>query len=106
MKNLNPVLRDIMIERVKQDDKWSEQNHAPEWWMQILMEEVGEAAKALLEASFSVSGKQLKAEPAWLIDYRKELVQVAAVAIAAIESFDRSQNELAQASRRRNRHYG
>lgn len=72
----------IELERFRQEDKWGEQNHSPEWWMQILMEEVGEAAKALLEAKF---GDHM------LVIYREEMIQVAAVAVAAIESYDRNE---------------
>jgi len=75
------ILGDILLERVKQDRKWGIQNHNPEWWMQILMEEVGEAARALLEGHFGAESAHT---------YREEMIQVAAVAIAAIESFDRN----------------
>jgi hypothetical protein len=50
--------------------------------MLILGEEVGEAQKAALEASWGGGST-------WG-DYRAELVQVAAVALAAIESLDRN----------------
>ena len=73
----------IEIERFRQEDKWGEQNHSPEWWMQILMEEVGEVAKALLEAKFGHQGS--------LVKYRKEMIHVAAVAVAAIESYNRNE---------------
>ena len=39
----------IHDERLKQEEKWGPQKHQPEKWMVILMEEVGEAAKAILE---------------------------------------------------------
>ena len=71
---------EVSHERMRQDKKWGEQNHRPEWWMQILMEEVGEAAQALLNAKFV----NATYEP-----YRKEMVQIAAVAVAAIQSYDR-----------------
>jgi NTP pyrophosphatase (non-canonical NTP hydrolase) len=76
------VGNEILAERRRQDKKWGEQNHRPEWWMQILMEEVGEAAQALLNAQFNPNGTYEV--------YRKEMIQVAAVALAAIESFDRN----------------
>jgi hypothetical protein len=74
------VLRDVIEEREKQDKKWGEQNHAPAVWQNILMEEVGAASKAVLDYVFGSGSVE---------DYRAEMVQVAAVAIAAIESFDR-----------------
>ena len=46
--------------------------------MVILTEEVGEVARAIYEADDPGAGE----------DYRAELVQVAAVAVAAIESYD------------------
>lgn len=69
------VLGDVAIELFRQDCKWGEQNHAPEKWITILTEEVGESAKAALEENPD--------------EYRKELIQVAAVAVAAIECLDR-----------------
>lgn len=39
----------IQIERDNQDKKWGPQHHSDEKWLTILMEEVGEAAKAVLE---------------------------------------------------------
>lgn len=72
---LSAAVRDVLGERDVQDVKWGEQNHTPATWNLILGEEVGEACKAALEQ-----------EPN---DYRFEMVQVAAVAIAAIESHDR-----------------
>lgn len=36
-------------ERVSQDNKWGEQTHSGHAWMSILMEEVGELAKAINE---------------------------------------------------------
>ena len=82
----NPLL-EVLAERKKQDEKWGIQNHMPEIWMLILGEEVGEAQRAVLEA-ICPNGNKLDGE--WLKEYRKELIQVAAVAIAAIESLDRN----------------
>ena len=39
----------IEIEREAQDEKWGEQHHSDEKWLAILLEELGEAAKAVLE---------------------------------------------------------
>ncbi len=67
------VLQAIQDERDRQDAKWGANRYlAQETWLTILMEEVGEAAKAALEDD---SG-----------GYAEELVQVAAVAVAALES--------------------
>lgn len=69
------VLSEILNERLNQDAEWGQQNHSPDHWLSILMEEVGEMAKENLERNGD--------------KYREELVQVAAVAVAMIESYDR-----------------
>jgi len=74
------VLTEIDTERENQDEKWGQQNHHPQMWLNILMEEVGETSRAMMDAHFRKDDWD---------DYRKEMVQVAAVAVAAIESFDR-----------------
>lgn len=79
------ALQEVLAERLRQDAKWGEQNHKPEWWLAILGEEYGEACQAALEAHFKGYARHGK-----LDDYRTELVQVAAVAVAAIESLDRA----------------
>lgn len=79
----------VRRERERQDAKWGEQNHEPFLWMTILGEEFGEACKAALEATFN--GEKLP--DACLSEYRVELVQTAAVAVAAIESLDRARGQ-------------
>ena len=79
------ILAEVCNERIRQDQKWGEQNHPPEWWLAILGEEYGEACKGALEAHFDLSYPDAKMEA-----YRDELIQVAAVAVAAIESLDRA----------------
>ncbi len=69
------VYEDIRIERGAQELKWGEQNHEPSVWTDILMEEVGECSKAILEKD--------------IYGYRDECVQIAAVAVAMVEAFDR-----------------
>ena len=39
----------IQIERNNQIEKWGEQRHTDEKWLTIILEELGEAAKAVLE---------------------------------------------------------
>jgi len=81
-----PVFDDVRAERKRQELKWGEQNHSPAEWLMILGEEVGEANQAALEAHFAGTHNPGNHT---LKDYRKELIQVAAVAIAAVESLDR-----------------
>ena len=73
------VIEDVKEERERQDAKWGEQLHDPYTWIAILGEEYGEVCKAALEDNGG---------------YRDELVQVAAVAIAAIESYDKTVKKL------------
>ena len=60
-------------ERQQQDEKWGVQNHGRVKWLIILIEEVGEVAKTLLEGDSDVE------------EYIDEMVHVAAVAVGAIE---------------------
>ena len=73
-------LIEVSAERKRQDEKWGIQNHGPDGWLAILAEEVGEVARAILE------GRSF--------DYGKELTQVAAVAIAALECLGRGNLEI------------
>lgn len=84
--HMRNVVQEVMLERYKQHEKWGPQNHSPAEWLMILGEEVGEANKAALETHFSYKGATRN-----FAEYRKELVQVAAVAIAMIESLDRNE---------------
>lgn len=69
------VLRAVSLERSRQDENWgTPQRHTRDEWMVILMEEVGEVAEALLNKRFT--------------DYREEVTQVAAVAVAMLEFDD------------------
>ena len=79
--------RSIDEERDRQDAKWGVQNHTPEWWLAILMEEVGELAQAILETHFD-NGTNLGGT----VNIRNEAVQCAAVAMAMIECIDRTAN--------------
>ena len=78
---------DVLEERERQDKKWGEQNHEPEIYLTILMEEVGEASEAALHRRFG--GPEA-------VNYRKELVQVAAVALAMIQCEDRITDAIAK----------
>lgn len=80
------IVEEILGERVRQDRKWgSQKNHGPERWVSILGEEFGEAA---CDANEHVAAKgNKKAE--LLLHFRKELIEVAAVAVAAVECIDR-----------------
>ncbi len=83
---MNTIFKEIEQERLKQDAKWGIQNHSPVEWVSILTEEVGEVSKEALEAHFR-GAKTCTVE---LKNYREELIQVAAVAVAMIECLDRN----------------
>jgi NTP pyrophosphatase (non-canonical NTP hydrolase) len=113
---LEAVLAEIRAERARQDAKWGEQNHNALVWLLIALEELGEAAEhieatnylstSLMAANLTSWGEWAKkklhtlqwetgapfigsvevGDPASL---RKELMQLAAVAVAIIESLDR-----------------
>lgn len=84
------ALAEVARERGEQDAKWGEQNHGAAWWYVILGEEFGEVARAILEAR--VARRQGRTEDA--TDHKRqaraELVQLAAVAVAMVECFDRN----------------
>lgn len=64
------VIKEILREMQRQNEKWGEQHHDPAIWLAILTEEVGEVAESVLKED--------------RLGYKLELVQVAAVAIQAI----------------------
>ncbi len=79
--HIDTVLSEVRFERERQDRKWGQQNHPPFTWLAILGEEVGESNNAALEAVFGSMDPK---------NYREELIQVAAVAVAAVEAYDRN----------------
>ena len=94
------VLVEVKEERIKQDEKWGQQDNKPIEWLGILMEEVGESSKEITDRMLTkfVSIEELEEyskhcnpDTYYLLRYRKEMIQTAAVAIAAIESLDRNE---------------
>jgi NTP pyrophosphatase (non-canonical NTP hydrolase) len=68
-------ISEVIQERKRQDKKWgADRKLHPLVWLCILGEEVGEANEAVLKEDG--------------VNYREELIQVAAVAIAAAEGYD------------------
>jgi len=66
-------LIEIEKERVRQDEKWGEQNHSDLKMYAILGEEFGEVGKAILEDT----------------DLKNELIQVASVCMMWLEAIER-----------------
>jgi len=77
------AIHDVIKERLRQEQKWGEQNHEYPIWRVILGEELGETDQEFLKTVF-------EGEPERAPKIREELVQVAAVALAMIECCDRN----------------
>lgn len=69
-------------EQFRQIELWGVQVHEPEVWLAILMEEVGEAAQAALNSRFEHGTAE---------ELRKEVVQIAAVAMSWLDAMAREQ---------------
>ncbi|MEO0727957.1 MAG: hypothetical protein AAFZ63_25650 [Bacteroidota bacterium] len=94
------ICMEVAQERIKQHDKWGEQNHNLTTWIAILAEEQGEASREAVDyCCDNPPPKEERLESPKTIQYnrlmryRNELIQTAAVAVQMIESLDR--NELA-----------
>lgn len=88
LDSIGLVLRDVVAERLQQEQKWGLQNHRQMVWLGILAEEFGEAAKEINEFHFRPGVDQTEQYARSRV--REELVQTAAVAVAMIESLDRN----------------
>jgi len=69
------ILKQVSTERARQRQLWGDQSHPAEKWVSLLTEELGEVAKAANERDRE--------------EYVKELIQVAALAVAAVEAYNR-----------------
>lgn len=85
------ALAEVAKERIRQDKKWGEQNHDPFKYIVIALEELGEAAKEALELNWAeIHDLPQDRNPAHILRcLRKELVEAAASAVAAVECLDR-----------------
>ncbi len=92
---MESILKEVQNERLRQNEKWGEQNHNAVEWVAILTEEVGEVAKEAVDFHFANgdadvnlrAGESLQRQR--IENYRKECIQVAAVAVQMVESLDR-----------------
>jgi hypothetical protein len=76
------IYDEIKEERIRQDEKYGkDRNKPPSYWLRFTMLELLEAQDAHV----------IGTEPPH--DYRTEMKQVAALAVAAIESYDRQQEK-------------
>ena len=78
------VMTEVYVERIRQDARWGDQSHhSGAEWLVILGEEFGELCGAILAKTFGDDERQRQGQ-----DWRKEAVQVAAVAIAMLEQHE------------------
>lgn len=86
------VVDDVKQERHRQLAKFGVQDHPIADWFLILGEEVGEAQREACEHVFRGRFPEHYADdPERLHRLRKELIEVAAVAVAMVESLDRNE---------------
>lgn len=71
------VVELVRAERLRQIEKWGKQEHGSFVWVNILVEEVGEASQAALHDVFGGKAKGT---------FLTEMIHVAAVAVQIIES--------------------
>jgi len=85
--DMKKVLEEVAMERRSQDEHWGEQNHNPVEWLAILGEEVGKASQGANKAHHILGpyGSDYNQRL-----YRQKMINVAAVAVSAIESLDRN----------------
>lgn len=95
------VLEAIRKERRRQAEKWAGTPgdaavlsvSEPFRLVTILTEEVGEIARAALELLFELEREPISSAQVerWMRNYRQELIECAAVAVAAVEGIDRQE---------------
>jgi hypothetical protein len=89
------VCEEVLAERVRQEGKFGDQSgRNPVEWGLILGEEYGEVIQEVNNMYFLNADEENAGEKAmeYLRNYRTELIQVAAVAIAAVAALDKQQN--------------
>ena len=84
-----PILRNIIEERKRQDEKWGEQNHPLVMWGTIIGEEFGE----MCECINKLEVPPISYDPSVVMYYtealKKEAIQVAACCVALLEYIER-----------------
>lgn len=90
-EQLNAV-KDVLEERIRQDELWGgpshDDRHGPISWVAFI-EEHNDKARAQLEENGDHFGGHYYIDDAARERYRRRLVEVGALALAAIESLDR-----------------
>lgn len=91
-ERIRQVLVEVGNERLRQDRQWGRQNYNSMVWLGILAEEFGGAAKSTVDLFFGpIRGMGNAKYLTELKQLRLELIQTAAVAVAAVESLDRNE---------------
>jgi hypothetical protein len=80
------VFNEVAEEIQRQESIWGVQNHDDPYWMTIALEELGEAAMAILAKAHNANPRTTRLHTD---NTRTELVQTAAVIINWIECIDR-----------------
>ena len=83
------IVAEVLQERHRQQTRWGEQDHTFAEWMVILGEEYGEVCREIWELTLSPPPHRSSTDLELIANYRAELIQVAAVAVAAIRNLDR-----------------
>ena len=98
------VMALVAKERHKQNEKWGEQNHNPIEWAAIIGEEFGEMSREAVDIHFRnpVKGRISEVDNFDRVQrveaYQKELIQLAAVTIQAVECLMRQRANCESAS--------
>lgn len=88
------ILDEIIRERERQNSVFGLQKYNPVEWTSLLVEEVSEVAKAANEHHFEYYYKGLRygeielKKDQKLREFKKELIQVAAICVQILESFE------------------
>lgn len=85
------VIGAVIAERKRQDVKWGESNHYPQYWTGIIGEECGKLCQAVNETVFD-NGAEARTKGGYE-NMRKEAIHVAAVAVAFVECLERKRLE-------------
>ena len=72
--DFDDIAAQIRMERRRQIEKWGTNHHPPDTYIRVLGEEFGEVCRAANDRQWH--------------NYREELIQVAAVAVRMVQSFD------------------
>lgn len=84
------LIDELRVGLEHQLDKWGVQNHDPDFWVVIEAEEMGEAAQGAYEWRKSDNEER---RGYWREAFEYEMIHVASVALAAIESVRRQAAE-------------